>query len=314
MVKRIVPLPNVTGSAIAASTIFAAHTVTVDLPVGPRYHVIWIAGNAGTGLKADALIGEIRVKINGKVQRVFTLLELLKLNTLNNDAGGTMYYAGTLGQTNAGAFNIPIWFAEPWRKSLASQDALAWGTGDVTSFQIEFDIKAYAAGVTLVVPLTLRAEIDNSEVLVGGSRRPQPLGLITKWQRFNYLFTVAGGWSDSFALQNANFAIQSIHINDTSISEFEIIADNSMIRKNTQSGNNASLVARSMNPSPAAATGDAPTHGMTHIVFDHDDVLENALSLRFGNERVQSLNIRFLDTAVSVRGSSAIAQVIGPAE
>ena len=111
MVKRVVNLPNVTGWAGNAAAAFNNHTITVDLPVGPRYHVVWIAGNAGATKKFTDLFNEIRVKVNGKTQRVFTSTELLKLNALNNDFNSTMSYAGRNGNVAATQFYIPIWFA-----------------------------------------------------------------------------------------------------------------------------------------------------------------------------------------------------------
>jgi len=127
MVKRKVKLSNVSGWAGTAAGAFNAHTVVLDIPTGPRYHVGWIYGNAGAAKKFTDLFNEIRIKINGRTQRTFTALELLKINVLNG-----LLYTGRNGNAAATAFQIPIWFAEPWRKSLVSQDALRPGFDALT--------------------------------------------------------------------------------------------------------------------------------------------------------------------------------------
>src|ERR1043165_7086550 len=124
MTKRKINLSSVTGWS-GNTTAFSAHTVTVDLPVGVRYHRIWIAGHAGSGKKATDLIGEIRLNVNGKPQRRFTLTELLKVNALYSGPGGTLAYAGRNGNVAATAFYIPIHLAEPWRKQLGNPDRTA---------------------------------------------------------------------------------------------------------------------------------------------------------------------------------------------
>lgn len=315
MVKRIVNLPNVTGWAGAVAGAFSAHTVTLDLPVGPRYHVVWISGHAGAGKKATDLIGEIRIKVNGAVQRVFTLTELLKLNVLNSNQTVGYGYAGRNGNVAATTFYIPIWFAEPWRKSLAAQDGLAWGTGDVSTFQIELDIAAYAAGTfTGLVAPTFKAEVDNSLVAIDGRNVDQPLGIITKWRRLQIPITSANGWNDFLGLKDLSGAIQSVHLSDANISEFELIVDNSIVRKNTTAWNAATLAARDMAPD-AASTNDCPARAMYDLVFDHDDILANALPLTFNGRKVGSVNLRLNENGGTVsRNITTLVQYAGPAE
>jgi hypothetical protein len=172
MVKRIVNLPSMNGWAGTAAAAFTAHTVTVDIPTGPRYHAIHISGNAGAGKKFTDLFGEMRCKVNGKVQRTFTGLELLKLNALMGSS-----FCGNSGNVAATAFTVPIWFAEPWRKSVASQDGLAWGTGDLSSFQLECDITAYGAAAAGLTERGLRALVPGSAVLLQAARVAAAIGV-----------------------------------------------------------------------------------------------------------------------------------------
>src|SRR6266498_3905356 len=156
--KRVVNLPTVSGWNGSAAGAFAAHTITVDIPVGPRYHEIWIEANAGAAKKLLIdLLGEIRLKVNGKVQRVATAAEINKLNVLNG-----AQYCCTSGLTAATQAALCIYLAEPWRENEDAQDGLAWGTGDVSTFQMEIDITAYAGAAAGLTKPVARAVIDNS--------------------------------------------------------------------------------------------------------------------------------------------------------
>jgi hypothetical protein len=308
MVKRKVKLANVTGWAGTAAGAFNAHTITLDIPTGPRYHVIWIYGNAGAAKKFTDLIGEIRININGVTQRKFTALELLKLNALN----GITQYAGRNGNIAATAFVIPLWFAEPWRKSLRSQDLLAWGTGDVSSFQIEFDIQAYAGAAAGLIAPTFRAEVDNTLVADAQGKGVQaPLGIITKWIKSQIPITQVAGWNEWVGMKDMQGAIQSVHFNDLLLSEYELFVDDLMIRNDTiPAGNNAAYAGREMNPDPVSSN-DCPLRSMTDLVFDHDDILENALPLSANGVRAKSVLLRLLESGGASRNITTVFQVIG---
>lgn len=315
--KRIVNLPTAAGSAIAASTAFSAHTITVDMPVGPRYHAIYIKClNPGTGKVGTDLLGEIRIKVNGKVQRVFTADELNKINILNG-----FEWACTGFATAATEFTLPIWFAEPWRKSTEAQQGLAWSTGDVSTFQLEVDIKAYAS-TAAVTGLTFQAEIDDSYITVDGKSIPQPMGVITKWFNFQLPIVAASSWHDFTGFPKRGF-YQSMHLVDANLDEFEIKLDNSIYYQDTVTSNNAKLKQRQMLPNPSATitpygvAADLPTRGMVDIVLDRDDRLDSALAMVYPNGRpVQDFNLRVKSGASGTvsRNVKAIVQVAGAAE
>jgi hypothetical protein len=317
--KRIVNLPTVSGWVGTAAGAFAAHTITIDVPVGPRYHEIWIEANAGAAKKLLIdLLGEIRIKVNGRVQRVATAAEINKLNVLNGPQ-----YACLGGLTNATLSALCIYFAEPWRESMPAQDGLAWATGDVSTFQLEIDITAYAGAAAGLTKPVARAVIDNSLVTVKGSDRlvDQPMGAIVKW--FNVQIPVASGWNDFMNFPKRDF-YQSIHIVDANLSEFEVKVDNNIIRQNSSTTNIAMLSAHSMLPSPsktatpATGAGDMPNstdstqRGMVDIVFDHDDDVASSLAMNFNGRRVGDFNVRLNTTSTGT--VKAIYQLIGAPE
>lgn len=303
MVKRKVKLANVQGWAGTAAGAFNSHTVVVDIPTGPRYHVIWIYGHAGAAKKFTDLVGEVRININGVTQRKFTALELLKINALN----GSSQWEGRNGNVANIAFQIPIWFAEPWRKSLRSQDLLAWGTGDVSSFQIEIDIIGYGAAAAGLIAPTFRAEVDNATTAEGAKA---PLGIISKWVKFQVPITQLNGWNEYGGLKDLQGAIQALHLNDSNLAEYELFVDDLMIRNDTVAGNAAGLAGREMAPDPAA-DNDCPARAMYDLVFDHDDILENALPLSANGTRAKSVLLRLLESGGVGRNITVVAEVIG---
>lgn len=317
-VKRIVNLPTSSGWVGTAGAGFSAHTVSVDMPVGPRYHAIWCKqSNPGAAKVMTDLFNEIRLKINGKVQRVMTADELNKINILNG-----FEYAAFGAGTAATAFSLPIWLAEPWRKSTDAQQAFAWGTGDVASFQLELDIKAYGAAAAGLVAPTFQAEIDDSFISVNGKEVPTPLGVITKWFNFQLPVNAASSWHDYTGFPKRDF-YQSIHFVDGNLDEFEVKVDNSIYRQDTIVDNRAKLKSRGLLANPTATAtpwnvaADLPTRGMEDIVFDHDDRADSALPMVYpSGRRVQDFNVRYKTGAAGTvpRNIRTIIQVAGPAE
>jgi hypothetical protein len=294
MTKSIINLNNVQGSQPASTVAFAGGTITVDIPVGPTYHTIWITGNAGTSKKMADLINEIRVKVNGKVQRIHTATEL---NTINQLHGSQ--YGATLGATNASLFVLPIFFAEPWRKNLAAQEGLAWGTADVSTFQLEIDIKADT--FTANTAISCKAEIDD-----GPGR---PLGVITKF--FSTNIPVASGWNDYTTFPKRD-AYAQVSVWDANLVEFEVKVNNETIRQATDAANSAHLGHKDMFPK-AAASGDVVDQlAITHVVFDVDDIPGNALAMVRDGRPVRDFNFRINTTSTGT--VKAVYQLQGFAE
>ncbi len=126
----------------------ASKTAVIDVPVGFRYHYIMLQHGftAGTNTIAGAAsnITEIRVLVNGRVQRVFSGTQLRDLNLLNS-----LFIGDSTGLPNtAPGVSFGIFFNEPWRDSPGDSDRLAWptvrkdGSNFVDSIQIQVDLGA----------------------------------------------------------------------------------------------------------------------------------------------------------------------------
>ncbi len=286
MVKRWIKLPSLVGMA-------AGGTAVCNIPVGPRYHTLMISGDAASASTATTHINEMRLKVNGKVQRVFTYTELQALNILN----GTQY--GIQDNSTAGVFELPIFLAEPWRKSNRDQDLLAWATGNLDSFQLEIDIK----NVTAPDALYVVGQVDNSIVQQNGQSVQQPMGLISKWDRVQLPVT---GTTPDYGI--ASFPIrdnyQQISIFDTgaNFTSYRLEVDKFVIREVTKKENDAMLT----------HYGLTPVTTRLDIVFDHDDFLNSALPTQGPNGgKIQDLRLSIVLSDGTARNLSTIYQRIG---
>jgi Viral coat protein P2 N-terminal domain len=284
-VKRRIRLPGFNGRA-------ASQTATLDLPVGARYHEIWLYGDSATGKVATDHINEIRIKVNGKVQRTMTYTELQALNVFN----GSIY--GIVGNTTAGTWELPIFFAEPWRKDPRQQDGLAWATGDLSSFQIEVDIKADNPD-----SLYANAVVDNSLVTINGGQVDAPMGLINKWFRTAIPYV---GTSIDYQQFPVRDAYQQISFFDPSsdIDRVTVKVDNNVIHDLTKDENDAILKAHGM----------TPVAGRYDLVFDHDDALNSALPMSFNGRRVSNFQVKIESDTQTARNITALYQLLGYAE
>jgi hypothetical protein len=156
--RRKIVLTSINGVA-------AGQTATLDLPCGGRryfaLYLIYKVTGAQATIEAD--LTEIRLVVNGKVQRRFSSADL-------NIVNATKGIAFILGM-------VPIILAEPRRREIRGEEGLCWGTADVSTFRVEIDIAAGAAAPTL----TAFAEVDDV---------PSPLGPIMKW--YKETFTATG--------------------------------------------------------------------------------------------------------------------------
>lgn len=160
--RSLISLPS-------ANAVAAGQTATFDVPARDLYHGISIfyteSGTAASQAVMEAAITEVRLKIDGKVQRRFSAATLFKILAFYGDVVEAGY--------------LPIYFSEPWRRTSQGEDALAWGMADVSTFTIEIDI---AAGRTAPA-LSAKAMIE---------RVGRPLGIIKKWRQFTIPSNGAG--------------------------------------------------------------------------------------------------------------------------
>ena len=160
------PITTTSFNAVAAG-----QTATLALPVGAIVYqglnLVYGTSTAGGPNRAnmEAEIDEIRLKLNGKVQRVMSAAQLFKINEVQ----GVAVRDG----------HLPIFLGEPWRRSSQGEDSLAWGMADINDFTIEVDIDAAASSPTLEA----RPVIE---------RVSRPLGPIVKWRRFTVPVSAVG--------------------------------------------------------------------------------------------------------------------------
>ena len=283
MVKRRIPLRNVQNVA-------ASKTALIECPVGPRYHQIILQHGytAGTNTIAAAAtnISEIRVKVNGRVQRTSSGTQLRALNIAN----GSVYDAvSTEAPNTAPGVSFPLFFAEPWRKDVVDADGLAWQTSKWASFQIEVDLS------TASTPTLLAWAVVDDFVSPGNAVTP-----IVKWIRQS--IGASGTSQDITTLDRRDF-LQQVSIYDASgggaTSRVTLRKDGEILHDLTTSANAALL----------QQNGMTPASGRYDLVLDHDDLLSSAVDLNGARD----LSITVESTSMS--GSLVlIVQRLGPPE
>lgn len=263
MIKRRIQLRNVQNVALSK-------TALIELPVGPRYHQVWLTHGFG-GVGADTVAGayanmlEIRIKVNGRVQRTMSGADLRALNILNGssyDSASAERPTTVVAPAVAGGVNIPIFFAEPWRKSGADQDRLAWQSARWESFQIEVDLST-ATTPTLVAHAVVDDFVSKPDVVPP---------LICKWIRQSV--GASGTMFDISSLDRRDL-LQQISIKEPTIANSKNIKsvvlrmDGMVLHEMTATANAALLINNGM--TPVAARYD--------VVLDHDDLLSSAVLL-----------------------------------
>ena len=248
----------------------SGQTTTCNLDLGKKYHIIWLevgydATNTGKTILTDDLIGEIRLLVNGKVQRRMRAAELDQLNTLNGTQFGQQVGStAAAGVTGYRRF-LPIFLAEPWRKSNAEAALMAWNLAGptVASASIEVDF------LTIDTPY------------IGGFYEWSPpdggLGAITKWIRMT--FGASGTRQDFNTLEKRDF-YHSIHLfapaSGKYVSKVQLTADGVIVQDLlTAEQNQGMLLSRDLNPATAnLAAGTVPRFD---LVLDQDDPINSAL-------------------------------------
>jgi len=253
----------------------AGQTATINLTLGQKIHTIWLAIGDGVGLTFDTVVNEIRLLVNGKVQRRMLASELNAINSLN----GTIYAAQTSGTLANPAYRtyLPIFLAEPWRKTNQEAAALAWNLAGptVASASLEVDI---AAG--MVAP-----------VISGWYEWSPPdggLGAITKWIR--QTFGASGTEQDFNSLTRGDF-YHAIHLFPPTggyVDKVRLTADGVIFQDVINAlENQVMLINRGLNPDLSGGRFD--------LVLDADDPINSALPTTGVNEL--SLHVEYSATA-----------------
>lgn len=255
------------------SNVAASKTALIDIPVGPRYHTIILehgyASGTNTVAAACTNISEIRVIVNDRVQRVFSGTQLRDLNILN----GVAFDCQGVPNTAPGV-SIPIYFAEPWRKDSASQDALAWQSRNFKSFRIEVDLST-ASTPTLVAS----AVVDQFVATDSLGKEIVPMFVTLRRQQ-----VAAAGTSFDITTIDKKSLLQQISLypdsgGSNAATIVTVRRDGQIVRELTKSANFALLSNNDMTP-----TASGRTASVFDLVFDHDDLLNSSLMLNGAKE------------------------------
>lgn len=251
-------------------------TATISLPVGDLVYdeVLLVYGTATAGgpteANMEAEITEVRVKVDGKVQRVFSAAQLFDINRVN-------------GIAVANGF-LPIFLAEPWRRSAQGEESLAWGTADVSTFTIEVDIDAGATSPTL-----------EARIMVDDARRP--MGPIVKWRRFTVPVTAVGIVNvTTLPKQDAYYRL---HAFSTAIDDIEITVDQKEVWKLTD-GQARELFAEQGLGVPAA---------LTSVIFDFTQRVADALAMNVPAGRNQTRKVSELRVDYNMSAATSFTLV-----
>jgi len=155
MLRNQIDLPSFTPPA-------AGSTTTIDIPPNGTYYDISLeyreSGTLVTEANMKAAIEEVTIKINGEAVRRMDATDIIAYNALHD----VSFQAGFL----------PLFFAEPWARNAISEDLFAWGTSNVSTFQIDVKIASGRTAPTIKAISTRTNEI-------------RQLGNIKKFQKFN---------------------------------------------------------------------------------------------------------------------------------
>jgi hypothetical protein len=291
--QALLPTPN----AVATG-----QTSTFNLDLGKRYHALWLelgdsATVAGTTVAVVLanLVDQIRVKVNGKVQRTMTGVELHAIyGAMGAAFCGKFNGIASLGSglTTGGRIYLPIWFSEPWRNNNSEVPLTAWNAQAIDSLQLEVDLHTGLSG-------PICGGFYEYDAPVGG------LGAIVKWIR--QTFGASGTVQDFNTISKQDF-LQSIHLFSTSdgkyVNKVKFTANGNIIRDLLNTLENQTLLAgRNLIPDTSATP-------RFDLIFDYDDPVNSALNANGLNE--MTLHVEY---SASASGSMvAIIQRTGAPE
>lgn len=263
----------------------AGGVATCDLEIGPRYHTLVLKGTVkrtGVAPAMSDILGTIRLKVNGQTIREYgTIGGLVGSGVLDalNQQYGSIYAANVSGGSGgSGApaagdtctFYLSIFLAEPWRKSMAATEFMAWPTlwengAKLSSLQLEITVPSTAN--TSLHAIEVYTETDGG---VGSVVNGAPV--------FNACHVKTGTWTYGAAgqanintLEREGF-YQEVHLFTTTdvVTEFEVEVSNSIRHKATKAINDHNLVMWGMNESNLSTT-------RLDIIFDRTDLPTDAL-------------------------------------
>lgn len=281
--KRVSQLPAFNG--VPASGVAA--TATLDIPIGPRYSEIIIKASDSGNANLSTIISDYRLKVNGRTQRQMTVGQLDYINSLQSDPSyytsgttrGIVTPATSYGSLFKNASNVtyqPIFFAEPERIGGVGA-ALAWPTGNLSSFQLEIDVANSATTKTIQA----FAAVDNAIVTTNGLQKAAPMGKIIKWVRTSVdINGTTKNWQNFWKRD----VLVGVHFFDNAITNVQLLADSYEWRNVSQNDNLYHLAQHGM-------TGTASNF---NLVMDYDDIV-NGGGLKLDGIQDLRLNVTLSD-------------------
>jgi len=301
-------LPSFTGVPASLTSGQTGITATCKLNLGEKIHAIWLrfstgdaTSNVGIGtVAARTLVGNIRLKINGKTVREHSAQELNAINS----AMGSIYAAktsGTSGNITTAPFKtcLPIFLAEPWREGVVNLGGVqvpesmlsAIDLVGIESASLEVDLEGTIAGASGAVTAPSVSGFYEYEP------SNQPIQSIVKWSR--QLIGVSGTPAEISTLDKLRGAYQSIHLFATSdnkfVSSIKFTRNSVEVRNDIDRfQNDAILLARKLSPVTLDTTSSATIQntGLYNLVFDYDDPIRNALVVAPGGRPVNELTMK----------------------
>lgn len=232
--RNLIKLPTI-------QNVVAGGHATLAVPLALTYDQIILVRKDCS----NAEISNFKVKMSGDNIGTNTPVDVSSLSTI---ADLNSYYGRNETVTDANNGNTTIWFYRPEKKNEADRARLSVGTADLSSFTIDFDIDAGAAGVEI-------------EAYAVQSLQVQPLGLIAKIREFPASFATAGKQEIDNITKGARIMAMHLGKADVSYAELEI---------NTGSGKTTVVEAdKAVLESLQSQFGRSPVTGSyTHIDLD----------------------------------------------
>ena len=267
--------------------VVAGQPATCDFTIGPRYHMIDIViKGTGTGspvVSLAAMLGLIRLKVNGSTVREIDVSELDALNQLLGsefavqtfNLNSAKAYSAALATTDQGEFHVPIYLAEPFRKSYTAAEVAAWPTRfsdgkqivDLDSFQIELQLKS-TSNVT-INSVQIYVETDSG---IGNLDNGQPVLNISRWQRLTVPYTALGDLPIANIEKKGRLQQANLFSTVNRVSQVRVERDGQIIRECTKQVNDTSLIRRGYASANLSDT-------RLDLVFDYTDFPVDALNL-----------------------------------
>ena len=262
------------------NSVAAGQKATLQVPVGAlayssiRLNYGTATAGGPTRANMEAEIERVRINIDGVTQREFTAAELFAINAYH----GVPVRNGSL----------PIFFAEPWRRTVQGEDALAWRVGDIDTFQIEVEIASGASSPTLDA-----RSVYNDIPAENSAMRP-----IVKWRRFNIPVSATGLRNESTLPKDNPY--YALHCFSATVDNVRLETDQRVWWDFTE----AQMI------DYLTDEGFVPQTSMYHIDFAATARIADLLPMIVANRQVGNFKIDF--TMGAATGFDVVTETIGP--